>query len=281
MTDSRIATLDDGRVNERILAKESKADFRRVEAASVKRTTMLASAEGKRMFLRCFNSFQLNVHFISTIARMKLGSDDVEKVEEAIRRQLDEAKESYNKAIDQAEALFKANGISDLATYDTVPLQVEVGVISALGRRYFELIHKLDQVMPLLQTLEFEELVSLRDADRMRTEHKRTVIRMTRCARDFANGLRRRMDERDAMEGVTRTVPAMRSASAEQTAPNGPVSADDALAAGETARASRTPIETDVDASPDGGARTEDLRPGRDVGASSEGAHQMAAALTP
>jgi hypothetical protein len=221
------------------------------------------------------------VHFISTIARMKLGSDDVEKVEEVIRRGLDAAKESYNKAIDDAEALFKSNGISDIATYDTVALQVEVGVISALGRRYFELIHKLDQVMPLVQTLEFEELVSLRDADRMRTEHKRTVIRITRGARDFANGLRRRMDERDAKEGVARPVPPTRSTLAEQTPPNGPAPADNALSAAAPSVASHTRIETEVVASPDGGARTENLCPVRDAEASSEGAQQMAAVLTP
>ena len=36
MTDTRIAILDDGGVNERILAKmQSRADYRRVEAASL------------------------------------------------------------------------------------------------------------------------------------------------------------------------------------------------------------------------------------------------------
>ena len=43
--------------------------------------------------------------------------------------------------IDGAELLFKNHSIETVATYDTVPLEVEVGITSALGRRYFELIH--------------------------------------------------------------------------------------------------------------------------------------------
>jgi hypothetical protein len=37
-------------------------------------------------------------------------------------------------AIDGAEALFKAHGITSTATYDTVPLDVDVHVLSSIGR---------------------------------------------------------------------------------------------------------------------------------------------------
>ena len=50
MSKNQLAVLDTGEANRRILAKdEYRADFRRVEAASLKRRTRLASAEGKRM----------------------------------------------------------------------------------------------------------------------------------------------------------------------------------------------------------------------------------------
>lgn len=214
MTDTRIATLDSGQVNERIMAKEAKTDFRRVEAASVKRVTNLTSAEGKRMFLRCFGTFQLNVHFISSLARMKLPHDQVEAVEDIVRKRIEEANNKFNKHIDAAEGLFQMNGINTVATYETVPMTVEVGVISSLGRRYFEAIHRMDQVMPILQTLEVEELRSMRDVDALRADCKKAVIRVARSARELANGLRRRINQltveaqQGAPEGVQDPAPA-------------------------------------------------------------------------
>lgn len=154
MSDIQIVKVDQGGVNARILAKETKADFRRIEAASVKMPTRFTSAEGKRFFVRLFNTLQLNTHFISVIARTRLDHDDIAKVEATIRAQLDAVNESLNSAIDDAEALFKAHGITSVATYDTVALDVEVGVLSSSGRRFLEVLGKLDQLMPLLQTLE-------------------------------------------------------------------------------------------------------------------------------
>ena len=106
MSEIQIVKVDQGAVNARILAKEAKADFRRVEAASLKMPTRFTSAEGKRFFARLFNTLQLNTHFISVIARTRLEHEDVAKVEEAIRAQMDAVTENLNKAIDGAEALF-------------------------------------------------------------------------------------------------------------------------------------------------------------------------------
>ena len=198
MTDNRIATLDEGRVNERILAKEAKADFRRVEEAGIKYEIKLTSPEAKRLFVRCFLSFQLNVHFISTLARMKLPSEAVEKVEAALRAKLDEARREFDRAIDGAEALFKEHGITKIAIYQTVPLDLEVSVISSHGRRYFDLFSKLDQMMPILKTLEIEDLRSNGMVDKQRAAYKRLIIGVQSSARGFAAGLRRRMNEEDA-----------------------------------------------------------------------------------
>ena len=201
MPDIEIVKLDQGGVNARILAKEAKVDFRRVEAASLKMPTRFTSAEGKRSFVRMFNTLQLNTHFISMIARTRLDHDDIGKIEAAIRAQMDAATASLNKAIDGAEALFKAHGITSAASYDTVPLDVEVHVLSSASRRFLEVLGKLDQLMPLLQTLEIHEVITAQAVDIQRAGLKRQVRDIANGARNFAIGLRRRMNALDARNG--------------------------------------------------------------------------------
>lgn len=227
MTANSLARMDKGDANRRILAKEEyRADFRRVEGASLKRRTLLKSAEGKRIFARCFYSFQASVYFISTLGRTKLPHESVEKIEQAIRERLDAATKELNQAIDGAELLFKQYGISAVATYDTEPLDAEIGITSALGRRYFELIHKLDQLMPLLQTLEIEEVITERQVEHQRSKSKRVVLAMASTARNLGAGIRRRMNEMDAKmaegdekRGSTRGAGASASAGAEGAEP--------------------------------------------------------------
>ena len=201
MSEIQIVKVDQGAVNARILAKEAKADFRRVEAASLKMPTRFTSAEGKRFFARLFNTLQLNTHFISVIARTRLDHEDVAKVEEGIRAQMDAVSENLNKAIDGAEALFKVHGITSTATYDTVPLDVDVHVLSSIGRRFLEVLGKLDQLMPLLQTLEIHEVITTQAVDVQRATLKRQVRDVANGARNFAMGLRRRMNAMDARTG--------------------------------------------------------------------------------
>lgn len=200
MAESSLVRTDEGAVNARILAKEVKADFRRVEAASVKMMTCFASAEAKRQFVRYFSTMQLNAHFVSVIARTKLKPEDVVRVEAMLREQLVSVADELNNRIDGAEALFKANGITQIATYDTVPLEIEVGIISSIGRRYFEILNKLDQLMPMLQTLEFHEVITTSEVDRQRAVCKRLIRNLATSARNLASGLRRRMNALDALE---------------------------------------------------------------------------------
>jgi hypothetical protein len=202
MSDNQLALLDKGEANRRILGKdEYRADFRRVEAASLKRRTRLASAEGKRIFARCFYSFQASMYFVSALGRTKLPHEYVEQIEQAVRNKLEEGTKEINQAIDGAELLFKNHSIESAATYDTVALEVEVGITSALGRRYFELIHKLDQLMPLLQTLEIEEVITEKQVEQQRSRFKRIVLAMSSTTRNFSMGCRRRMNEADAKKG--------------------------------------------------------------------------------
>ena len=204
MPEIQIVKVDQGGVNARILAKEAKADFRRVEAASLKLPTRFTSAEGKRFFARLFNTLQLNTHFISVIARTRLDHEDVTKIEDAIRAQMDAVSENLNKAIDGAEALFKAHGITSTATYDTVPLDMDVHVLSSIGRRFLEVLGKLDQLMPLLQTLEIHEVITTQAVDIQRASLKRQVRNVANGARNFAMGLRRRMNAMGGGDGEDR-----------------------------------------------------------------------------
>lgn len=197
-TSLQIVRVDQGGVNERILAREAKVDYRRVEAASVKMPACFTSAEGKRLFVRMFATLQLNAHFISVIARTRLDPEDVARVETALRERLDAVSAALDRAIDGAEALFKAHGITRVATYDTRALEIEVGVLSSSGRRYLEVLGKLDQLMPLLQTLEIHEVITTREVDKQRALVKRQVRGVATAARNFASGLRRRMNAPDA-----------------------------------------------------------------------------------
>ena len=189
-----IVKIDQGRVNERILSREIQTDFRRVEGASIKMMARFTSAEGKRLFVRLFNTLQLNAHFISVIARTRLDSDGVAKVEQVLRDMVDESAETLNHAIDGAEALFKAHGIASVATYDTQPLEIEVGILSSMGRRYLEVLGKLDQLMPMLQTLEIHDVITSRAVDIQRAGQKRQVRDVANAARRLATELRKKMD---------------------------------------------------------------------------------------
>lgn len=230
MSDIQIVKMDEGGVNARILAKETKADFRRIEAASLKMRARFTSAEGKRFFVRLFSTLQLNTHFISVIARTRLDHEDVAKVESAIRAQMDTVNENLNKAIDGAEALFKSHGVTSVATYDTVPLEVDVGVMSSTSRRYLEVLGKLDQLMPLLQTLEIHEVITAQAVDIQRASLKRQVRDVANGARNFAMGLRRRMNalgNRDSIDtGDVPAAPEQNEAAGVQAVP---LDSEDAL----------------------------------------------------
>lgn len=233
MADIDFVKRDQGGVNARILAKESKADFRRVEAASLKIRASFSSAEGKRLFIRYFNTFQLGIHFISVISRTRLNHEDVTKVEGLIRAQMDKVGEELNQAIDGAEALFKANGITSAATYDTVALELEVGVLSSSSRRYLEILGKLDQLMPLLQTLEIHEVITPQAVDIERAALKRKVRDVANGARNLATRLRREMNALDSRRAETDALAAGAEPAAEAERSAGDVGAEPAGVAGE------------------------------------------------
>lgn len=186
--------LDQGGINARILAKEAKVDFRRVESASRKIQATFYSPEVKRLFVRYLNSMQLNTYLISVIARTKLPHAVIETVEGALRERLEKLHAEVNEAIDSAETLCKAHGITRLATYDTEPLAIEVRVISSFGRRYLELMTNVDQLMPMLETLAIDDVIEVAQLDLQKALAKKSVRQVAGAARNFAAGLRQRMN---------------------------------------------------------------------------------------
>ena len=186
--------LDQGGINARLLANEAKVDFRRVESASRKIQATFHSPEVKRLFVRYLNSMQLNMYLISVIGRTKLPHEVIEQIEGALKAKLEKLHAEVNEAIDAAEALCKIHGITRLATYDTEPLAIEAKVISPFGRRYLELMTKVDQLMPMLETLAIDDVIEVAQLDLQKALAKKSVRQVAGAARNFAGGLRQRMN---------------------------------------------------------------------------------------
>jgi hypothetical protein len=195
MTEPSNVKLDHGAINQRILAKENAGDYRRVEQASVKQRTKFESPEAKRLYARYFHSLQLNAHFISEIARIRLEAEQVEKVEQMMRSRLEHLTREIDTAIDGAALLLEREGVTATATYDAQALDMEVGVISSFGRRYLEALLKLDRLMPMLRTLEIYEVITPSEADKRRALYKKYVRGVAMGVRILAGGLRKRMNE--------------------------------------------------------------------------------------
>lgn len=199
MSDNALARMDEGEANRRILSKlERRADFRRVEAASLKRMTQLQSHEAKTAFVRGFMSLQESMYVISEIGRTKLPDEIVEQIEDAFLAKMEEVNGELNQAFDGAELLLKNNGIETVATYETKPLEFEVTIISAEGSDYLEMILKLDRLMPVLATLDIKRVVKKREIAHKKARLKRIVFGLASMARNLKIGVRRRMNEVDA-----------------------------------------------------------------------------------
>ena len=149
------------------------------------------------MFLRYFDSMQLNIHFVSVIARTRLPQDAIEQVEARLRDEIEGMTTEINWAIDGAEVLFKGQGITTLAVYDAKPLVLQVRVISGLGRRYLEMIGKVDQLIPMLETLAIDLVITQRELDMQKARFKKMIKRVANVSRGFASGLRNRMNAMD------------------------------------------------------------------------------------
>ena len=203
----------------RILAK---IDYlARIEAARIKVNVAFSSPEIKRLFLRFFDSAQLNMHFVSVMARTRLPREIVERVEQDIADQLEAQIKDLNTAIDGAETLFRNHGITSQAEYDAQPMNLIVRVVSRYGRRYLELLMKVDQVMPMLETLAIHDVITPRELDVRKGSFKSAVKGVAYSLRRLANGLRKRMNAPPPAEATE-----SRTTGASPGAVDGPLPAD-------------------------------------------------------
>lgn len=189
-------------INARLLRKGEQVDYSRVEGASLKIMSKLQSPEGKRLFLRLFGTVQLQINLIGGVARAVLDVQVIDPLVDSIKVRIDNLHKALNMAIDGAEILFKQHGIVNIASYDTPPLEVEVPILSAQARRYYEAIVKFDQLMPLLQTLQIHEVVTDADANDSRARLKGDFRAIAGVSRRMADRLRTRLFQ-EAKEGDT------------------------------------------------------------------------------
>mgnify|MGYP001613456813 CR=1 FL=1 len=187
----QLARTNRGYANQFILSHvKYKADFTRVEVASIKRTITLTSGEAKRVFVRCFYSYQVNMYFINAMGRVWLSREYVQAQEEQMHNCLDVATQAMEADLVWAESLCKQHGLHTLADYDIDALHMEVSIISNMGRRYYELILKFDLLVTMLQTLHIEGHISECQQDSRRSTAKRHILELTSIAREFNRACR-------------------------------------------------------------------------------------------
>lgn len=209
----QLARMDAGEANQRILARiQYRADFRRVEAASLKRRVSIHSHEAKTALARAFMSLQESMYVISEVGRAKLTEEQVAAVEDSIRAKMDEIDKELNQIMDGAELLLRNQNIDTIASFDTKPLELEVSVISAQGRRYLDMILKLDRLIPLLATMGIWEVAKPREIAFRKSRAKRIVAGLASTARNLKLGMRRRMNEADAKRAEAEAAKAARAA---------------------------------------------------------------------
>ena len=63
-------------------------------------------------------------------------------------------------------------------------------MISPFGRRYLELMTKVDQLMPMLETLAIDEVIEVAQLDLQKGLAKKSVRQVAGAARNFLAGLR-------------------------------------------------------------------------------------------
>ena len=65
-------------------------------------------------------------------------------------------------------------------------------MISSFGRRYLELMTKVDQLMPMLETLAIDDVIEVAQLDLQKDLAKKSVRQVAGAVRNFAGGLRQR-----------------------------------------------------------------------------------------
>lgn len=183
---------DHGEMNQKLLQRQALASLAPVESAGRIVKMSLSSPEGKRLFLRYFDITQLHMHYISKIARLSLPDADIEQVEKQVLELVEEKIDSIDKEMVRVEQELHKKNIDSLATYVIEPLTLEVRMLGKIGRRLLELIAKVDQLMPMLETLAIDELISESQLSIKKNLFKRMVRSVGGIVRTLKIGLQKK-----------------------------------------------------------------------------------------
>lgn len=144
-----------------------------------------------------FESFQICAHFIGVTAKARIADDEDQALvaahETAMREAVDAARAKLDETLDEAEVLFKANGIAPPYFFETEPLRMIVNVKSSSERRFLELICQLDHVIVVLQALEIHQVSPVDTLDMQRAKLKREVRNVLKTTRRLSAELRQQM----------------------------------------------------------------------------------------
>ncbi|MBW3512021.1 hypothetical protein [Janthinobacterium sp. NKUCC06_STL] len=183
---------DHGEMNQKLLERQAPASLSPVESAGRIVKMSLSSPEGKRLFLRYFDITQLHMHYISKIARLSLPDADIELVEKQVFDLVQEKINIVDKEMVRVEQELRKHNIDSLATYTIVPLTLEARVLGKIGRRLLELTGKIDQLMPMLETMAIDELISESQLNIKKTFFKKSVRAVASVVRTLKSSLQKK-----------------------------------------------------------------------------------------
>lgn len=183
---------DHGEMNQKLLQRQAPASLSPVESAGREVKMSLSSPEGKRLFLRFFDITQLHMHYVSKIARLSLPDQEIEQVEQQVFELIVEKMRLVDNEMVRVEQQLRAHHIDSLATYAVKPLLLDTRVLGKMGRRMLELIGKVDQLMPMLETLAIDELISESELNIKKSTYKKTVRSVAGVVRSLKTGLQKK-----------------------------------------------------------------------------------------
>lgn len=191
MENSAVIESDVDDFNARMLAKIAESQLTRYEGVHFTYEVVLYSPEAKRMFARCFNSFQGNLYIMLAKARYQFPKEVTDQVAEAIEQQIGKCTQQVEQEITAAQTLLGDYGVTRLIDYADAPLTVMAHVISRDGLRYLMLLHKADQMIAMLDTLATVDGMSGNRLEKRKRHFRRKILQIAGTVRAWQEELKR------------------------------------------------------------------------------------------
>ncbi len=174
---------EDDLPNIRLKSQVEKTRVPTIEAAGLKATVTLFSPEAKRLWRDVFLLTQACVHYVRVIGRYTLDDSVVDKAEAMIENQLSKQMDAIDLHIASTTRRCNEKGVKELATYNVKPLILTVSVFSTFDNRFLDLIAKVDQIMPMLETLAIGGHIGSKGLAEEKNRAKKTASRVHVVAR--------------------------------------------------------------------------------------------------